>query len=115
LLLRTCFQELTFKNSLSRTHFQELAFDNFNWTLLGKLLVTTGTSDEGSVRSEVLDLLDASNHCQDLDDYPIQVVHTVGGLLNDTDPMVCGAVTNGTMTNATVVTNECYIVGQSKL
>jgi hypothetical protein len=82
--------------------------------LLGKLLVTTGFPADASVKSEVIDLVDASNTCQDLDDYPFQAQGAVsgllfqadgavGGLLNPGDPLVCGGYSN----------KECYIVGQS--
>jgi hypothetical protein len=58
--------------------------------LVGKLLVTTGRPIDSSVKSEVIDLQDASNVCQYLNDYPIQVYYAVGGLINDVDPLVCG-------------------------
>jgi hypothetical protein len=70
--------------------------------LLGKLLVTTGNP---TTSSEVIDLLDASNICQDLDDYPLPGFCAVGGLLNDVNPLVCGGYHT--------VADECYIVGQS--
>jgi hypothetical protein len=73
-------------------------------TLLGKLLVTTGGPSDTSVKSEVIDLLDASNICQDLADYPLEVKGAVGGLLNHVLPLVCGGDPAGV---------ECHIVGQS--
>jgi hypothetical protein len=70
----------------------------------GKVLVTTGMPDSTSAKSEVIDLEDGSNICQDLDDYPIQVQGAFGGLLNQVDPLVCG----GRVPN----TNVCYVVNQ---
>jgi hypothetical protein len=69
----------------------------------GKVLVTTGRPDDTSVKSEVIDLEDASNICQTLDDYPIQVDGAVGGLVNQVDPLVCGGST---------FNHVCYVVNQ---
>jgi hypothetical protein len=66
-------------------------------------LVTTGLPHYTSVKSEVIDLDDSNNICQDLKDYPIQVRGAVGGLLNQGDPLVCGGYP---------VTNVCYVVNQ---
>jgi hypothetical protein len=67
-------------------------------------LVTTGTPGSTSVKSEVIDLEDASNICQNLEDYPIGVWVAVGGLLNQGDPLICGGGYPGT--------NVCYVVNQ---
>jgi hypothetical protein len=67
-------------------------------------LVTTGFPRATSVKSEVIDLEDSSNICQDLADYPIQVEGAVGGLLNQVDPLVCGG--------KYPYTNVCYVVNQ---
>jgi hypothetical protein len=67
-------------------------------------LVTTGQPTSTSVKSEVIDLEDSSNHCQVLEDYPIQVHNAVGGLLNQVDPLVCGG--------GYPFTNVCYVVNQ---
>jgi hypothetical protein len=64
----------------------------------GKVLVTTD-----SVKSEVIDLEDSNNICQDLEDYPIEVSDAVGGLLNQVDPLVCGG---------SPYTSVCYVVNQ---
>jgi hypothetical protein len=70
----------------------------------GKVLVTTGYTTTNYTRSsEVIDLEDASNICQNLEDYPIQVSAAVGGLLNQGDPLVCGGYPD---------TNVCYVVNQ---
>jgi hypothetical protein len=67
-------------------------------------LVTTGYPTSNSVKSEVIDLEDASNICQDLEDYPIGVHAAVGGLLNLGDPLVCGG--------GYPATNVCHVVNQ---
>jgi hypothetical protein len=67
-------------------------------------LVTTGTPTSTSVKSEVIDLQDASNICQNLEDYPIQVDDAVGGLLNQGDPLVCGG--------GYPATNVCHVVNK---
>jgi hypothetical protein len=66
-------------------------------------LVTTGHPTSTSVKSEVIDLEDASNICQNLEDYPIGVQGAVGGLLNQGDPLVCGGWP---------YTNVCHVVNQ---
>jgi hypothetical protein len=66
-------------------------------------LVTTGDPRTNSVKSEVIDLEDANNICQDLEDYPIGVAGAVGGLLNQGDPLVCGGNPD---------TNVCHVVNQ---
>jgi hypothetical protein len=66
-------------------------------------LVTTGSPRSTSVKSEVIDLEDASNICQNLEDYPIQVAGAVGGFLNQGDPLVCGGYP---------YTNVCHVVNQ---
>jgi hypothetical protein len=66
-------------------------------------LVTTGYPTHTSVKSEVIDLEDASNICQNLEDYPFGVEGAVGGLLNQGDPLVCGGYP---------YTNVCHAVNQ---
>jgi hypothetical protein len=66
-------------------------------------LVTTGVSYDNSVKSEVIDLKDPNNICQNLEDYPIKVQGAVGGLLNQVDPLVCGGLP---------YTKSCYVVNQ---
>jgi hypothetical protein len=67
-------------------------------------LVTTGDPSYTAVKSEVIDLEDASNICQNLEDYPIGVEAAVGGLLNQGDPLVCGGGYHAT--------NVCHVVNQ---
>jgi hypothetical protein len=66
-------------------------------------LVTTGNPLSTAVKSEVIDLEDVSNICQDLEDYPIGVEGAVGGFLNQGDPLVCGGYP---------YTNVCHVVNQ---
>jgi hypothetical protein len=66
-------------------------------------LVTTGFPRSTSVKSEVIDLEDASNICQNLEDYPIEVYGAVGGFLNQGDPLVCAGYP---------ATNVCHVVNQ---
>jgi hypothetical protein len=67
-------------------------------------LVTTGYPTSTSVKSEIIDLDDSSNHCQVLEDYPIAVQGAVGGFLNQGDPLVCGG--------GYPATNVCHVVNQ---
>jgi hypothetical protein len=68
-------------------------------------LVTTGYTTTNYTRSsEVIDLEDATNICQNLEDYPIQVDDAVGGLLNQGDPLVCGG--------GYPATNVCHVVNK---
>jgi hypothetical protein len=66
-------------------------------------LVTTGYPYATAVKSEVIDLEDASNICQDMEDYPIGVQGAVGGFLNQGDPLVCGGYPDK---------NVCHVVNQ---
>jgi hypothetical protein len=66
-------------------------------------LVATGSTSSTTV-IEVIDLEDASNICQKLEDYPIGVYAAVGGFLNQGDPLVCGG--------GYPITNVCHVVNQ---
>jgi hypothetical protein len=66
-------------------------------------LVTTGDPIYTAVKSEVIDLEDASNICQVLEDYPNGVEGAVGGFLNQGDPLVCGG---------RPYTNVCHVVNK---
>jgi hypothetical protein len=66
-------------------------------------LVTTGEPGSTSVKSEVIDLQDPSNICQNLEDYPIGVSRAVGGFLNQGDPLVCGGYPS---------TKVCHVVNK---
>jgi hypothetical protein len=73
------------------------------------------TSGYPKVTSEVIDLEDSNNICQDLEDYPIQVYGAVGGLLNQVDPLVCGGYQYPEQTYtkySQIFTNVCYAVNQ---
>jgi hypothetical protein len=74
-------------------------------------LVTTGDPRSTSVKSEVIDLDDSSNHCQVLEDYPIAVEAAVGGFLNQGDPLVCGGKPY-TWFPWYTATNVCNVVNQ---
>jgi len=58
--------------------------------LSGKVLIATGSPYETSVKTEVIDLADESTTCEALQDFPIQVTGASGGLLNDSQPLICG-------------------------
>jgi hypothetical protein len=75
----------------------------FKPCISGKLLVTTGLPKKVSAKSEVIDLDDPENVCQDLDDYPIQLSAASGGLLNSIHPLVCGGLSS---------TKDCHVIGQ---
>jgi hypothetical protein len=66
-------------------------------------LVTTGEPRSTAVKSEVIDLEDPSNICQNLEDYPNGVYGAVGGFLNQGDPLVCGG---------SPYTKVCHVVNQ---
>ena len=55
-----------------------------------KLLVTTGFPFENGTRSEVIDLVNDLNKCDDLPDYPLQVEEATGGFISGKYPMICG-------------------------
>ena len=63
--------------------------------------MTTGSPLEGSQRSEVIDLYDASVACNDFPPFPKRINAANGGLLNNNDIFICGG---------TFQVN-CYVLG----
>ena len=60
-----------------------------------------------AVKTEVIDLADESTTCDALEDYPIDVYETFGGLINDRLPLICGG------RNVSSFFSECYIAGST--
>ena len=52
--------------------------------------MTTGFPFENGTRSEVIDLVNDLNKCDDLPDYPLQVEEATGGFISGKYPMICG-------------------------
>ena len=73
-------------------------------------MVTTGRYNNGTyiTSSEVIDLLNPNVTCQDWPDYPIGVVGSIGGFL-DESVLACGGSFNGH------VTDRCFKLDQSKV
>ena len=71
----------------------------------GKVLIATGNPMDASVLTEVIDLADESASCEALADHPIQVEGASGGLINGSQPLICG----GWIGN--YYTSECYMAG----
>ena len=58
--------------------------------MVGKLLISTGYPLSNGVPSEVIDLENPSNYCDNLPDFPIKVEGSVGGLIHNDIPLICG-------------------------
>ena len=71
------------------------------------LLFATGNKQE--TESEVVDIRKNSSYCISLPDYPLQVLHASGGILNG-QPLICGGVEE-----SNTATNECYAYNATSL
>ena len=62
----------------------------------GKILVTSGfhfSSNNPAVKTEIIDLLDKTNVCEPLPDFPVDIIGATGGVvqvLNRYAALVCG-------------------------
>lgn len=74
-------------------------------------MVTTGTTGfpNNLKNSEVIDLLDSKNYCQDLSDYTYEVNWATGGLLNNINPLICGG-----RNSFNIDILECNIIGTNE-
>ena len=54
-----------------------------------KLLVLTGEPVENGIKTEMIDLKNAANTCTG-PDFPVPLMYSNGGLLNDEIPIICG-------------------------
>ena len=72
-------------------------------TFSGKVLITTGFgfSGEDYTTSEIFDVKDPSNQCQNLPNYPLQVDGANGALINDKYPFICGG--------SSTINSDCYL------
>ena len=70
-------------------------------TFSGKVLVTTGFGLGDGTTSEVIDVKDPSNKCQNLPNYPINVDGANAGLFQDKYPLICGG--------SLVGVSDCYM------
>ena len=71
----------------------------------GKVLIATGSPWSTSVLTEVIDLADESTSCKALEDYPIQVSSASGGLIQNSQPLICGGW------NGNSLFSECFMAG----
>ena len=71
-------------------------------------MIATGDPLSASVKTEVIDLADESTSCEALGDYPIQVSDASGGLLKDSQPLICGGFNQYSKPNQI---SECFIAG----
>ena len=73
-----------------------------------KIFVTTGDPNEESVKTELIDLDDASNICS-LPDYPMPLDGAIGGLVRDQFPVICGGYYYGDYYD------DCVVIGNPEL
>ena len=81
-------------------------FEHFSFRFQGfsKLLVGLGQTGSGLTKSvEIVDLEMSSTSCQSLDDFPLSLEGTVGGLGFDQTPRICGGFSAGSYRK------DCYI------
>ena len=83
--------------------FPELS-TNRSTCILAKVLVTTGEPMNSSVTSEVIDLLNPDNQCDNLGDFVAPNAHAIGALISETEPLICGGH----------LENQCIVLGHSK-
>ena len=57
-----------------------------------------------SVTSEVIDLLNPNNICENLADFSSQNAHAIGALISETEPLICGGHLG----------TQCVVLGQSE-
>jgi len=55
---------------------------------------------------EVVDLSSSSSSCKQLPNYPIKTFFSFGGLFNNTNPIICGGISNETI-------NKCHTLNQN--
>ena len=67
-----------------------------------KLLVMTGRPFENGTKTEVIDLLDPTNHCVSID-FPVGLTDAHGGLLGTDLPFICGGEFGDDVSQA-----QCY-------
>ena len=72
-------------------------------TFSGKVLITTGFgfSGEDYTTSEIFDVKNPTNQCQNLPNYPLQVDGANGALINDKYPFICGG--------SSTINSDCYL------
>ena len=63
-------------------------------------MITTGFGLGNGQLSEVIDVKDPTNKCENLPDYPVNVDGANAGLIKDKYPLICG----GSLVNV----NDCY-------
>jgi hypothetical protein len=73
-----------------------------------KLLVGTGYNGGGLDSVEVIDLSSTSSSCNQLPNYPFETYRSVGGLFNNTSPIICGGVDVGNK-----FTNKCHTLNHN--
>lgn len=56
-----------------------------------------------SVTSEVIDLLNPDNQCENLEDFTAPNAHAIGALISETEPLICGGH----------LENQCIVLGNS--
>ena len=60
---------------------------------LGKVLIVTGSIASGNVgTSEIIDLKNSQNTCNDFGNHTKEVFSASGGLLDNEHPLICGGV-----------------------
>ena len=69
-------------------------------TFSGKVLITTGFGLGNGQLSEIVDVKNPDNKCENLPDYPIQEDGANAGLIMDKYPLICGG--------SNVNINDCY-------
>ncbi len=76
------------------------------------LLVTTGYPWSNETRSsEVIDLDDPENKCENLQPFPIEVNGAVGALLDDNTPVICGGADDSWALDPNNANDQCHILG----
>ena len=77
--------------------------------ILTKLLVATGDPTWLCTKTEIIDLENPDNVCDNIADYPIEMASGFGGLLNGNMPLICSGF-NPDVGGYSL--DECHVLGQ---
>ena len=82
---------------------------SINHVTVPNILIATGDSSSGHIKSEIINLNSDYLTCSDFDDYPLDIEGAVGGTLNS-NPVICG----GYLSDTNLPTDKCYAVIDGK-
>ena len=82
---------------------------SINHATVPNILIASGDSSSGHIKSEIINLNSDDLTCSDFDDYPLDIEGAVGGTLNSS-PVICGGYSSDT----NLPTDKCYAIIDGK-